>query len=75
VFDDSIIYKIIFKNAIGKILYNANLSAKFSKQRKIEEKAYKNQLKIAVVLMEKGEKPAVQYCLINFNRNDDMEKF
>jgi len=44
----SILYKLVFKNNIGKILYDANISGKFSKHRKIEEKAYKNQLKLAV---------------------------
>lgn len=42
------------------MLYDSVLSYKFSKLRKIPEKAYKNQLKIAVIksveIEEKGEK-------------------
>ena len=45
----TVIYKIVYKNVIGKMLYDANISGKFSKVRKIPEKAYKNQLKIAVI--------------------------
>lgn len=44
----SIIYKLVFKNAIGKILYDSNITGAFSKMRKIIEKSYKNQIKIAV---------------------------
>lgn len=71
----TIIYKLVFKNAIGKILYDAHLSAKMSKQRKVEEKAYKNQLKVAVVKKEQDKKPTVCYCLINFSRNEDLDEF
>ena len=71
-----VIFKVIFKNNIGKILYDANISAKFSKLRKIEEKAYKNQLKIAVCKMNPDtKKAALQFCLINFHRNDDLVAF
>lgn len=44
-----VVYKVIFKNSIGKTLYDASISGKFSKFRKVPEKDYKNQLKIAVV--------------------------
>ena len=44
------IYKVIFKNSLGKILYDSSISKVYSKMRKIEEKAYKNQLKVAVVV-------------------------
>jgi len=40
---------LIFKNSLGKILYDGSISKTFSKMRKIEEKSYKNQLKIAIV--------------------------
>lgn len=78
----SVIYKVIYKNVIGKILYDAVISGKLSKMRKIPEKAYKNQLKIAVSrIVEvdvKGEKKKInqlQYCHVNFKRNDDLEAF
>ena len=44
------IYKVIFKNSLGKILYDSSISKVYSKMRKIEEKAYKNQLKVALVV-------------------------
>ena len=36
------IYKIVFRNMIGKTLYDANISGKLSKIRKVPEKAQKN---------------------------------
>lgn len=78
----TVIYKVVYKNVIGKTLYDANISGKFSKSRKIPEKAYKNQLKIAVVktveVDEEGAKKRtnqLQYCQINFKRSDDLEAF
>ena len=76
-------YKVIYKNAIGKILYNASVSGKFSKIRRVPEKQYKNQIKIAVIesieVKEKGQetkwKNQQQFCLINFKRTDDLEAF
>ena len=70
------IYKLIFKNSIGKILYDGSISGKLSKFKKVEEKSSKNQYKIAVVYQDKEtKKNQVQYCCINFNRNDDLEEF
>lgn len=66
------IFKVVFKNNIGKILYDSNLSGTYSKLRKIEEKAYKNQLKMAVCKLGENKKVTVHYCLANFNRNDDL---
>ena len=55
-----VLYKVVFRNVIGKTLYDANISGKHSKFKKIPEKAYKNQLKIAVVqkveVEEEGKK-------------------
>ena len=36
------VYKLIYKNCIGKTLYESTISAKHSKMRTIPEKAYKN---------------------------------
>ena len=36
------IYKLIFKNSIGKTLYEGNLSGKVSKIKRVAEKASKN---------------------------------
>ena len=75
------IFKVVFKNVIGKTLYDGNISGT-SRIRKVPEKAYKNQLKIAVVSKvekkENEEKKMVneaQFCQINFKRSDDLEAF
>ena len=69
--------KLIFKNTIGKILFDGTISAKFSKSKKVEEKAYKNQFKVAVVQKGQGEdkKNQVLHCLVNFSRSDDLVEF
>jgi hypothetical protein len=41
-FNNIVIYKVVHKNSIGKILYEANISGVQSKIRKIEEKSFKN---------------------------------
>ena len=44
--------------------------------RKVAEKSHKNQLKVALVrLGAEGSKTALQYCLINFQRKEDLEEF
>ena len=68
--------KIVFRNSIGKTLYEANLSGNFSKGRKVPEKAEKNQMKIAVVKINpQTKKPEVNYAFINFQRNEDIDSF
>ena len=42
----------------------------------VQEKAYKNQVKIAVCrLNQETKKQQVHYCLVNFNRQDDQAQF
>lgn len=36
-----IIWKVVFKNSIGKVLYQADISGKASKQRRVPEKEVK----------------------------------
>jgi hypothetical protein len=43
--------KVVFRNMIGKTLYEGNISGKMSKIRKVEEKTQKNQAKILMVRM------------------------
>ena len=70
------LFKVIFKNNIGKILYESNISGAASKHKRVEAKAYKNQLKIAVCRQNaETKKMQVQHCLINFLRSDDLEDF
>lgn len=70
------LFKVVFKNPIGKILYDGSIQAAISKCKKIEEKSYKNQFRIGVVYQDpQTKKITPQYCLINFNRNEDLEEF
>lgn len=70
------VYKVVFRNSIGKTLYEANISGKFSKVRKVDEKAAKNQVKIALVKMNQETKqPRVEYCKVNLQRTTDLEEF
>lgn len=74
-FDKVIMCKIIFQNNIGKNLYDANISA-VCKFRRVTEKVQKNQLKIAAVkINSETKKLEMQYCLINFTREDDIKSF
>lgn len=67
--------KIVFRNNIGKTLYEANI-VKNSKIRKVPEKAIKNQLKISVLQYNMSIKKAqMQFCLINFQRDEDLINF
>jgi hypothetical protein len=76
VFGEAIVMKLVFKNSIGKILYDGSLSGKMSKSKKVAEKANKNQYKVALMSTNPADKKlSLQYCLINFLRNDDLESF
>ena len=58
------------------MLYESSISGTFSKVRIIEEKSYKNQLKIAVVHHnDETKKNRVEFCTINFNKQFDMKAF
>ena len=46
------VYLCVFRNLIGKTLYQGTLHSKFSKKRRIEEKAMKLQLKVALVTID-----------------------
>lgn len=70
------VYLLVFRNQIGKTLYSGLLSALKSKKRRIEEKTYKLQLKIALVSKDpKTGKVIDNHCLINFSRSDDLNQF
>ena len=74
-FDSTIMCKIIFQNNIGKNLFEANISAA-CKYRRVTEKVQKNQLKIAAIKTNpETKKFEMQYCLINFTREDDIKQF
>lgn len=68
------VYICVFRNLIGKTLYTGTVSPQFSKKRRIEEKAIKLQLKLALVSKD-GNKIKVDYCVISFARSDDLKEF
>lgn len=70
------VYIVVFRNQIGKTLYQGTISTKYSKKRRIEEKTYKLQLKLALVSKDvTTKKLEVNHCLINFSRSDDLNQF
>ena len=74
--DGKKVYIVVFRNEIGKTLYQGSLSAQYSKKRRVEEKAYKQQLKIALVTKNpETKKLKVDYCIVNFQRKDDQAQF
>jgi hypothetical protein len=75
-FNGKKVYICVFRNLIGKNLYNGTISHKFSKKRRIEEKAMKLQLKVALVTTDvQTKKASVDYLVITFSRSDDLSLF
>lgn len=67
------VYICVFRNLIGKTLYHGSVSSQFSKMRRIEEKAMKLQLKVALVSRDnETKKLKVDHCVISFSRSDDL---
>jgi hypothetical protein len=66
--------KIVFKNTIGRILYDASITA-MSKHKPVVEKNHKNQLKISVIKTNDDKTKENQFCLINFRRDTEMKSF
>ena len=74
--NDLKVYICVFRNQIGKTLYQGTISSQYSKKRRIEEKTYKQQLKLALVSKDVANKKLlVNHCLINFSRSDDLKEF
>lgn len=70
------VYICVFRNLIGKNLYQGTISSKFSKKRRIEEKAMKLQLKLALVTLDPATKKSkVDFSVISFTRSDDLKLF
>ena len=70
------VYICVFRNLIGKTLYQGTISSKFSKKRRIEEKAMKQQLKLALVTKDAiTNKPKIEYLIASFTRSDDLKQF
>ena len=66
----------VFRSPFGQTLYSGSISAKHSKYRKIEEKTYKQQLKVALLnKVPKEQRFQVDHCVISFSRQDDLVTF
>lgn len=69
-------WKVVFKNSMGKVLYQADVSGKTSKQRRVPEKEFKKQIKIAVQHQDEiTRKWTIDFCLVNFDSNEHREQF
>jgi hypothetical protein len=64
--------KIVFSNTIGKVLYDASITAN-SKHKPVVEKNHKNQLKISVIKTNDDKSKENQFCLVNFRRDEDLK--
>ena len=70
------LYKVVFRNSIGKTLYLADISKRHSKVRRVPEKVNKNQLKIRVLKWnDERKRHEAQCCLVNFQRLEDLKAF
>ena len=66
----------VFRSPFGQTLYSGTVSAKHSKYRKIEEKTYKLQFKIALMnKVPKEQRFQIDHCVVSFSRNDDLSNF
>ena len=70
------VYIVVFRNQIGKTLYQGTISVKHSKKRRIEEKTYKQQLKVALMSKDPTTNQfKANHCVISFQRSDDLNQF
>mmetsp|Transcript_22932 Transcript_22932/g.35335 ORF Transcript_22932/g.35335 Transcript_22932/m.35335 type:complete len:80 (+) Transcript_22932:1053-1292(+) len=75
-FDGTLLFKVVFRNTIGKTLFTGNVSGAGSKIKVVENKTHKNQIKVLVFVTDEAtKKMAVNHCTINFGRKEDMMKF
>lgn len=70
------VFVVVFRNLIGKTLYQGTISSQHSKKRRIEEKAMKMQLKVALMSKDGStQKFKVDHCVVSFARSEDMKDF
>ncbi|TNV78262.1 hypothetical protein FGO68_gene12345 [Halteria grandinella] len=68
------VYIVVFRSLIGKTLFQGTVSGTLSKMRRIEEKAIKLQLKLAVLVKE-GAKFRTEFVIASFQKSDDLKDF
>ena len=67
---------MVFRNLIGKTLYQGSLHATQSKKRRIEEKAMKLQLKLALLAKDPVTKKfKIDYVVVSFSRTEELKEF
>jgi uncharacterized protein YneR len=67
---------VVFRNLIGKTLYQGTISATQSKKRRIEEKAMKLQLKLALFVKDsKTQKFRPDHVVISFSKSEELKEF
>ena len=73
------VYYVIFRNKIGKTLYQANLQKTHSKTKVLEEKPHREQLKCSVAYKpepkEKNQKLRLQHLKLSFSKAEDRPIF
>ena len=74
--NDLKVYIVVFRNLIGKTLYQGSLHATQSKKRRIEEKAMKLQLKLALLSKDpETKKFKVDHVVASFSRAEELKEF
>lgn len=68
------VYIVVFRSLIGKTLFQGTVSGALSKMRRIEEKAIKLQLKLALLVKE-GAKFRTEFVIASFQKSDDLKDF
>lgn len=74
--DTNSVYIVVFRNMIGNTLYQGSVSGIYSKIRRIEEKAMKLQLKLALMVKDPNTKKLkVDHVVASFSRTEDLKDF
>jgi hypothetical protein len=68
------VYLIVFRSLIGKTLFQGTISGTLSKMRRIEEKAIKLQLKLALLVKDAG-KFRTEFVVVSYSRSEDLKEF
>lgn len=70
------VYKLVFRNGIGKALFEGDINWKCSKIKVVPEKSAKNQIKVLTTQLNKQDKKLEsRHCLINFQRQLELAEF
>lgn len=59
---------MVFRNLIGKMLFQGSITALHAKKKRVEEKILKMQLKVAL-LVKDADKYRVEHCVVSFAKS------